>query len=640
LALLLLLWVGPLRAQYFPLTSSVKMPDGIELATDVWRNFFDDTPRPVMLRRTPYGRAGNASDVANLTNAGFIVVSQDVRGRGNSGGTFLPFFTDKEDARATIDWIAAQPWSNGRVGTYSASAEGIVQYMAMAAAPAALACTHIMMATPNLYEAIFPGGAWRTDLGTAWLKALNATDVIDIWKANEARTNFWDAATLSRAEMAKVDHPVFVLGGFFDIFANDTSKAAHDLQTNVSPSSRADVFVVLGPWTHGSFASSRQGELLYPDDASMPSANGDFLQYLNWCLQGAARPPFANVRYYLTELTDETKLDPADNKMRLVVRGEWSESTLWPPAEVRTSTLYLGGERDLLGPGGGAPAVALKLDPADPTPSLGGGNFVSAAGPYHQGPVDTRDDVFVSTSAPFVEETRLVGNPRALIWASSTTDDIDVVVRLEVVTPAGRAVAFTDGIRRGRFVAGYDLIRPLTPGVPTLFEVELGPIALRLPVGHAVRVAISAASSPRYELNPNTIAPLASEPKPIATTLSIYRDEAYPSRIELPLLRGSVPGGVVSALPPTTPLDAGVPASDAGATPSRPGTAVPSPGLDAAVEADAGTETPASDGCVLRAQRAGTGSSRTILGWGLLMLWLSRRRSARPSRATRSPQMQ
>src|SRR4051794_8064294 len=121
LLLLLALCLAPsvTHAQALSSTVQLSMPDGVTLATDVWRPVFDSTPRPVLLRRTPYGRAVDFNMAQALVGAGFVLVSQDVRGRGNSQGVFEPFFDDKVDGKATIEWAAKQPWSTGAVATYS-----------------------------------------------------------------------------------------------------------------------------------------------------------------------------------------------------------------------------------------------------------------------------------------------------------------------------------------------------------------------------------------------------------------------------------------------------------------------------------------------------------------------------------------
>lgn len=605
LALLLAsLWL-PSRshAQALATTVQVPMPDGVSLATDVWRPVFDTTPRPVLLRRTPYGRAVDFVLAQALVGAGFVLVSQDVRGRGGSQGVFEPFFDDKLDGKATIECSAQQPWSTGAVATYSNSAEGIVQYMAMAKAPKGLRCAHLGMPTHDVYDSLLPGGAWRTELGSKWLGDLGASNVIDLWKSHEVRDAYWDDATLTTAEMANIQHPVFILGGLYDIFAASEVRALAELQVHAAPKARGDIFLVLGPWTHGGVGLRGQGQLYYPEDAAYTGWVDDLLAYVKWCTLNAARPDFAPVRYYLTELSDETTVDPADNVMRFVARGEWRKAPTWPPPGATQQRLFAH-ESGLGTLSVDAAPLSIPVDPAAPVPSKGGGNLTTAAGPYDQSDVDARADVLVLASAPVTQVTELIGTPTLTLWVSSMSSDLDVIARLEVLTPQGKAIALTDGIRRGRFVRGYDALRPLTPGEPTRFDITLGPIALRLAPGQALRLAISGSSSPRYEPNPNVATPLAQKPTPVATTLTLHRDRAHPSELVLPVARGTLPGAqVVEAsdrgLPPAdaggdaapTPVesDAAVPAADAGRDAGEAQDAQTESAEDAAIRSDAET---------------------------------------------------
>ena len=614
-------------------TVQVPMGDGVSLATDVWRNSGDTAAHPVILRRTPYGRAVDSGFAGDVVGAGYVLVSQDVRGRGGSGGTFLPFFDDAVDGPATMAWIAKQSWSNGQVGTYGASAEGIVQFMAMKAAPAQLRCVNVAVPTDDVYTGIYPGGAWRTDLTTNWLAGLGAAGVIATWKSHEVHDGYWDAATLSTGEMASVDYPVFVTGGMFDVFSPDEIREFAYLRGHVAASSRGDVFLILGPWTHTGAAGTVQGQLAFPADAAYLDYATDFVAYFGWCLGGGPRPTYPAVRYYLTEVSDSIaapdagSLDAAPPGASadggipplLAATGEWRTGDVWPPPESQPVVFYLQGDDTLSGaaPSAGAASIALPLDPADPAPSVGGGNLTTPPGPFDQAAVDRRPDVRALATAPVTSEVEVIGSPRAFVWASSATTDVDVVVRAEVLTPAGRAIAVTDGVKRGRFVQGFDAVRPLVPGQPTLFEVDLGPMAVRLPAGFALRFAFSGASAPRYEPNPNVAEPLASLPATVATTLTLYRDEAHPSRIEIPVAAGTLPGTVDGGVQPG---DGGL-ASDATIDVDAPAEG------DASGTAGAGTRGAAGCGCRTAPSSARSGS--IVAALALLAFGTRRRRLSR-----------
>ena len=127
--------------------------DGERLAADVYRPDVRE-PLPALVQRVPYGR-----DVARIVDfslavqraleAGYVVVVQDVRGRGGSSGTFTPFLDDGRDGADTIDWAARQPWCNGRVGLFGGSYGGATQWAAARESPEALDAIAPFVATPD-----------------------------------------------------------------------------------------------------------------------------------------------------------------------------------------------------------------------------------------------------------------------------------------------------------------------------------------------------------------------------------------------------------------------------------------------------------------------------------------------------------
>src|SRR5262249_37026160 len=99
---------------------NAKMRDGVELTADVYRPEAEGR-FPTLLERTPYDRKGATPDAMILAAAGYAVVIQDARGRFGSEGEFYPFRHEAQDGYDTIEWAAAQPWSNGRVGMFGGS---------------------------------------------------------------------------------------------------------------------------------------------------------------------------------------------------------------------------------------------------------------------------------------------------------------------------------------------------------------------------------------------------------------------------------------------------------------------------------------------------------------------------------------
>jgi MYXO-CTERM domain-containing protein len=512
----------------------LEMPDGATLATDIWvADGEEELPHPVILRRTPYGRYVDPQILSYITNAGFALVSQDVRGRGGSTGQFIPYADDAKDGAATIDWIANQAFSDGQVGTFGLSAEGIVQFLAMGEGPSALKCAHVGVAVDDVYAAAWAGGAPRKELTEEWLELLGAEDQLDDVYAGEVLSELWEPARLDDEERAASPIPLFLYGGYFDIWPAEFTKTHRAFQAVAESQGRDDVFMVLGPWTHTGFWDAGQGDLTFPASASYDRYWLELFAYFQWCLGGGNRPNFPPVKYWVTALDGE-----GEN-----VSGFWSTSSHWPPPESVPTDFHLHHDgllrkatQNVTGK-----SRAVAVDPENAVPALGGGFLLRQAGPVNQAEVELRDDVIIWDTPPAEDDVEVVGEVNARIWASSATTDVDVVVQISQLTPDGRSLLMAHGVRRGRFIQGPQAIVPLKPDEPALFEVDLGPIGLRLAEGHALRVVISGTSDPRYMPNPNVAEPLVNHPTPTKTTLTVYGDADHPSVIQLPLLDGTFP---------------------------------------------------------------------------------------------------
>ncbi len=153
--ILLLLTVAPAEtapssyAVKIDFNQRVKMWDGVELSADLYR---PDAPGrfPVILSRTPYNKNGKGTlELASyFAGNGYVYVSMDVRGRGDSDGKFVPYVNDGRDGYDAIEWCAAQPWSTGHVGTFGGSYLGRIQWLTALHQPPHLA-TMIALVTPS-----------------------------------------------------------------------------------------------------------------------------------------------------------------------------------------------------------------------------------------------------------------------------------------------------------------------------------------------------------------------------------------------------------------------------------------------------------------------------------------------------------
>ncbi len=201
-----------------PSEQMAPMRDGVKLSTIIYLPE-GKGPWPVVLVRTPYGKASQTRLNGAWTKQGFAFVAQDCRGTFKSEGKYRPFVDDQADGYDTVEWIAKQPWSNGRVGMFGASAMGIAANYAALANPPHLVAAFVMVARSSVYEqSSFMGGVFRKELNEDWLKRQKAEWVLD----ETFKHQDYDDDYYGRTEMPKhweqVQIPIYNYGGWYDIF--------------------------------------------------------------------------------------------------------------------------------------------------------------------------------------------------------------------------------------------------------------------------------------------------------------------------------------------------------------------------------------------------------------------------------------
>ena len=180
------------------LDQMVAMRDGVKLATSIYLPQ-GQGPWPVVLVRTPYGKDLQATGNALWTNRDYALVVQDCRGTFKSEGEYRPFMTDHVDGFDAIEWVAKQPWSNGKVGMYGASAMGIAANLASMMNPPHLVATFVMVARASLYnQSAFMGGVYRKELNDIWLKRQKAEWVIADTIKHSVYDGFFDLAEMPK----------------------------------------------------------------------------------------------------------------------------------------------------------------------------------------------------------------------------------------------------------------------------------------------------------------------------------------------------------------------------------------------------------------------------------------------------------
>jgi len=531
---------------------AVPMRDGVRLSANVFLPG-EHVRVPALLVRTPYGKGDDITpNYQVFVEHGYAVVVQDVRGRYESEGEFQPLTQEAPDGDDTLNWIARQSWSNGRIGMMGGSYLGIAQWkVALLNNPHLKAIFPVVSGDDDYRDRFYStGGALKLGNRLEWmsenLKApgyhpdfskfvlhlpLRTADIAATGWTSEmyreaiehpAFDAFWRAIS-TREQLQRIHIPVFAVGGWYDNFVESDLGAF----TTLHKSSGLNRILV-GPWPH---------------DMSYKFPGVDF-----------GRDSTVAVRELQLEWFDQWlmgKDTPLVSKpaVKFFVMGvnKWREEREWPPAETLEQKFYLasnGRANTMSGDGALAEKPRWRVsedhyvfDPNDPAPTRGGSvccnPLVFPWGPMDQRPVEQRPDVLVYTTAPLKQDAEAIGPVRVVLWVSTSARDTDFTAKLVDVFPDGYARNLTDGILRLRYRNSLDKPEPVKEGELYQVAVDAGVTSNVFLKGHRIRVEISSSNFPRFDRNTNTGGTVADETRLFKASQTVYHDRTHPSCLVL-----------------------------------------------------------------------------------------------------------
>jgi putative CocE/NonD family hydrolase len=238
--------------------------------------------------------------------------------------------------------------------------------------------------------------------------------------------------------------------------------------------------------------------------------------------------------------------------VRIFVMGDnhWRTENEWPLARAEYIPYYLhsaGAANTLAGDGLLSPAPpadepvdSFVYDPRNPVPTRGGGlccwSPALPPGAYDQREVEARPDVLVYTTPPLEKEVEVTGPLEVRLWAATSAPDTDFTAKLVDVSPDGYARNVQDGIIRARHRDAPSPAEPIEPGVPYVFDIDVGATSNLFQAGHRIRLEISSSNFPRFDRNPNTGQPADKETELRPALQTIFHDADHPSYIRLPII--------------------------------------------------------------------------------------------------------
>jgi uncharacterized protein len=565
----------------------VPMRDGTVLLADIYRPSGSGR-YPVILTRTAYDRTGvSPSFGIRAAGEGYVLVSQDIRGRYESGGSFHAFPNEANDGYDTCAWICAQPWSNGRIGTYGASYVGLTQWQAaLAGAPGLQAMVPNVTAADYHEGWCYQGGAFELSFIKSWTLTWLATDTArrlaasdpafqakletlwdrcdameadfdimplagdpllaelapyyDEWLAHPDHGPFWDQYKVD-GNYGRLDQAVLHAGGWYDVFLGGTIQNFMGMRAGAkSEAARKAQRLLIGPWDHMTIVTQT------PIGEYDPGVR-------SW--YGTIDFDGIHLRFYDRYLRDMDNGVEEEPPVRIFTMGEnrWRLENEWPLARTEFTDFYfhsdssantLNGDGVLSReePSAGSRPDHYIYDPLNPVPNLGGGLCCNEAktngGRYDQRSVEARPDVLCYTSAPLEQPVEVTGPVTVTLYATSSAVDTDFTAKLVDVCPCGCVVNLTDGIIRARYRNGTGRQELMTPDEVYTFEIDCWATSYLFAAGHQIRVEISSSNFPRFDRNPNTGGVIATTKREecIVAHQTIHHSQEYPSRIRLPLI--------------------------------------------------------------------------------------------------------
>lgn len=548
---------------------AVPMRDGVILRANVFQPA-GPGPFPVLVVRTPYGKKN--SGFAPLVQAGYIVVSQDARGRYASEGQFesliRPQTHDAADGYDTVEWAARLPGSSGAVGVFGASYNAFLQWRLASLRPPSLKAM-AAFSIPARYTDLEGPGTIRPGRRLQWHTTTISPDLRrraggspphtpaearKLWESGQGqelllflpwfklpRYVFEDEEPFMHAwlrqphvdpwkldaDAAQTAVPNLNVCGWYDHCNGSIDLHTAIVERGYSETARRHSRLLVGPWSHNALGKRRQGEFDFGDQAAV-----DLNQLM--------------VRWFDRWLKDKDTGVDREPPVQIFVMGanRWRDEQQWPLQGAEPLALYLTGDGPANTPTGAGrlvrqpPAKAgadhYDYDPARPVPSQYGTSAFTTVS--DQRSLAQRQDILVYQTDPLTEPLEVTGYVEVELFAASSAPDTDFFARLIDVAPEGTARDVALGMVRARYRNGLDRPELITPGEVIRYTIRLGPTSNEFLPGHRIRMDITSSDFPNYDRNHNT----AADPN-ADTTLEVARQTirhggATPSRLILPVV--------------------------------------------------------------------------------------------------------
>ena len=556
---------------------TMKTRDGVTLRADIYRPAAEGK-YPTLLQRTPYNKDNTADFARTAAARGYMVVVQDVRGRYSSDGEWYTFKHESEDGYDTIEWAAALPHSNGKVGMFGGSYVGATQMLAAIAHPPHLAGICPVVTASNYHENwTYQGGAFEQWFNESWTSGLaqdtlnrvikentnarvgatvlplNNYPVFNVpppqnaaaltgtlapyfldWLAHPTYDSYWKQWSIEE-NYQNIQVPALTIAAWYDIFQGGSLRNYLGLKEhagNEAARSGQRLLVTIGGHAGG---GRHIGAVDFGPAAAEFDENSVTLDWYDYLFLGKQNQFSTN--------------KPV--KIFVMGKNEWRDEESWPLKRAKeTRYLLASGGKANSAAGDGTLAIdaaksdatdSFVYDPANPAPTVGGplccdGEHL-APGPRDQKDVEARQDVLVYSTPPLGADTEVTGPVTLDLFAKSSAGDTDFTAKLVDVGPDGFARNLTEGILRAKFrESTTGAPKLITPGQVYEYKIDLWSTSNVFLKGHRIRLEVSSSNFPRFDRNLNTGKDANTDAEMVKATNTVLHDTAHPSAVILPVV--------------------------------------------------------------------------------------------------------
>jgi len=556
--------------------AKIFLRDGVQLNATIIRPHGQKDPLPAIFTLTPYVADSYMDRAVYFAQHGYVYALVDVRGRGNSGGGFEPFANEPKDGHDVVEWLAQQPWCNGKVAMWGGSYAGFDQWATLKEFPSHLATivpaaaahpgvdfpfTYGIFAPYDMQWLSFTSGAtsnanlfgnsayWRSKAGEYYDQHLafkdfdrlvgNPSPVFQKWLQHPTRDAYYDAMVPDESAYKKIKLPILTITGHYD---GDQPGAFTYYKAHMrhgTTEAKQNHYLIIGPWDHaGTRTPKKEVGGLNFGDASVLDLNKIHVEWYDWTMKSGAKPNFLKKRvaYYVVTGGGAGEWKYADSLEGI----SDSSKTLYLASNGEAAEIFHSGALAETRPSGSAASDAWTYDPLDTKP----GDLEPADDPN---PLVSQTAVLnlfgegvVYHSTAFTEATEISGFPRLTVWLSMNVPDTDFYANLYEILPDGGSVQLTGGAMRARYRDSLREAKAVPAGTPEKYVFDnFTFFSRRIAKGSRLRLVVGSINSTGTEKNYNSGGDVASETAKDARTakITLLHDDSHPSALEMPIVK-------------------------------------------------------------------------------------------------------